>query len=47
MTAIPCDNHIRAITRSIRHFHPLFAATLTQLKRSGGLKPCAAGTDMC
>ncbi len=41
MTAIPCDNHVRAMLDPVDpgHFHPLFADTLVQLRRSGGLKP--------
>lgn len=39
MTAIPCDNHIRAMLDPVgpRHFDPLFNEALEVLERSGGL----------
>ena len=39
MTAIPCDNHIRAMLDPVgpRHFDPLFNEALETLERSGGL----------
>jgi hypothetical protein len=41
MTAIPCDNHIRAMLDPVRpaHFDPLFAAAVEELERAGGLGP--------
>ena len=39
MTAVPCDNHIRAMLDPVepRHFDPLFNEALETLERSGGL----------
>jgi hypothetical protein len=40
MTAIPCDNHLRAMLDPVEpeRFHPVFADVLGELERSGGLK---------
>ena len=39
MTAIPSDNHIRAMLDPVgpERFHPVFAAVIAELERSGGL----------
>ena len=40
MTAIPSDNHLRAMLDPVEpeRFHPVFADVLGELERSGGLK---------
>jgi hypothetical protein len=40
MTAIPCDNHIRAMLNPVEpeRFHPVFADALAELERSDGLR---------
>jgi hypothetical protein len=41
MTAIPCDNHIRAMLDPVEpaRFYPLFAEGVAELEHAGGLEP--------